>query len=68
MIRIDIKNLNIFTIISGLLFLMGIVFYVIWGMRFGVWADIGIYSVTIVLVLGGIIGVLLSLYQNPSEK
>ena len=68
MLNIDMKNMNIFTILSGLLFLAGIGFYVFWGLRFGVWADIGIYSVTIVFILGGIFGMLLSLYQNPTEE
>lgn len=58
--------MNIFTILSGLLFLAGIGFYIFWGIRFGVWADIGIYSVSIVFILGGIIGALLSLYKEPA--
>jgi hypothetical protein len=68
MLNIDMKKMNIFTILSGLLLLMGIGFYVIWGIRFGVWADIGIYSVAIVFVLSGIVGLLLSLYQTPSKE
>jgi hypothetical protein len=66
MLNIDLKNMNIFTILSGLLFLAGIGFYIFWGIRFGVWADIGIYSVSIVFILGGIIGTLLSLYKEPA--
>jgi hypothetical protein len=68
MLDIDIKNMNIFTILSGLLFLAGIAFYIFWGIRFGVWADIGIYSVAIIFTLGGIIGMILSLYQQPAKE
>ncbi|MCK5458797.1 MAG: hypothetical protein KAI20_02810 [Thermoplasmatales archaeon] len=61
-------NMNIFTILSGLFLLAGIVFYIYWGIRFGVWADIGIYSVTIFFVLSGILGILLTLYEPTDEK
>ena len=67
MININMKNFNIFTIISVVLFLIGIIFYIYWGLRFGVWADIGIYSVTIFLVLSGLIGTVLSLYEKPEK-
>jgi len=68
MLNIDMKNINIFTILSGLLLLAGIAFYIFWGIRFGVWADIGIYSVSIIFILGGIIGMLVSLYQESTEE
>jgi hypothetical protein len=61
-------NMNIFTILSGLFLLAGIGFYLYWGVRFGVWADIGIYSVTIFFVLSGILGILLTLYENPNKQ
>jgi hypothetical protein len=60
--------MNIFTILSGLFLLAGIVFYIYWGIRFGVWADIGIYSVTIFFVLSGILGILLTLYDGTEEQ
>jgi hypothetical protein len=68
MLKIDMKNMNIFTILSGLLLLAGIGFYIFWGIRFGVWADIGIYSVSIIFILGGIIGLILSLYEEPAKE
>jgi hypothetical protein len=68
MLDINMQNMNIFTILSGLLLLAGIGFYLWWGIRFGVWADIGIYSVSIVFILGGIVGILLSLYQEPTKE
>jgi hypothetical protein len=68
MISIDKKNFSIFTILSLLFLIAGIVFYIYWGSRYGVWYDIGIYSITIVFVLSGIIGTLLSLYEKPADQ
>ena len=68
MLKFNMGNMNIFTILSGLFLLAGIVFYIYWGIRFGVWADIGIYSVTIFFVLSGILGILLTLYEPTDEK
>ena len=62
------KNMNVFTIISFLMFLAGILFYIYWGMRFGVWADVGIYSVTVFFVLSGILGMVLTLYQQSDKQ
>ena len=67
MIKLDMKNMNMITIVSFLMFLAGALFYIYWGMRFGVWADVGIYSVTVFFVLTGILGMVLTLYQ-PSDK
>jgi len=67
MINIDTKNFSIFTIISLLFLIAGIVFYIYWGSS-GVWSDIGIYSITIVFVLSGLLGTLLSLYEKPEES
>ena len=68
MINIDTENFSIFTIISLLFLIAGIVFYIYWGSRYGVWIDSGIYSITIVFVLSGILGTLLSLYEKPEES
>lgn len=67
MIKINMKNLNIFTVLSIFMFLLGIVFYIYWGIRFGVWTDVGIYSITIFFVLTGIIGTILTLYEKSEE-
>jgi hypothetical protein len=45
----------------------GILFYISWGIRFGAWYDIGIYSITIVLVLSGILGILLTCYEKTED-
>ena len=67
MININTKNFNVFTILALLALVAGIVFYIYWGSRYGVWHDIGIYSITIVFVLSGIFGTLLSLYEKAEE-
>jgi len=67
MFKINIKNFNIFTVLSIIFLLAGIIHYIYWGNRYGVWDDIGIYSLTIVLVIPGIIGILLSLMEKEEE-
>jgi len=64
----DIKNYNYKTVLSLLLLLAGIIFYISWGITYGVWVNVGIYSITIVLVLGGIFGTLLSLLEGEGEE
>ena len=66
--QIRIKNFNIYTIFSLIVLIAGLLLYIFWGMRYGVWADIGIYSITIVLVLSGIIGLILSLSQEKEQE
>ena len=68
MMNIDMKNFSIFTVISLLFLIAGIALYIYWGSRYGVWIDIGIYSITIVFVISGILGMLLSLYEKPEEQ
>jgi hypothetical protein len=65
---VDIKKFNFKTILSLLLLIAGILFYIYWGVTYGVWADIGIYSITIVFVLAGIFGMLLSLLEENGEE
>lgn len=66
--NISMKNFNWKTVLSLLTLIGGIAFYVYWGMRYGVWVDIGIYTLTIVLVLFGVFGTLLSLTGTKQEK
>jgi len=68
MMKINIKKFNVFTLISLLLLISGIGLYIYWGVRFGVWYDIGIYSVTSVFVISGIVGILLSLYEKTEGQ
>jgi hypothetical protein len=64
----DEKYLNIKTIASIVLLLFGILFYIYWGVRYGVWYDIGIYSITILFVLGGIFGFLLTTHREEETE
>ena len=68
-IKINRKKFNIFTLISLLLLIAGILFYISWVIRFpNAWADIGIYSFTIIFVLAGLLGILITLYESSEEK
>ena len=51
---------NVWTILSVLLFLVGVILYLGWGITYGVWIDIGIYALAIIFVLFGAIGFLLN--------
>jgi len=68
MIKLNLKNFNFYTIVSILALIAGILFYIYWGTRYGVWYDIGIYSVVIVLVMFGIIGILLTLMEKKETQ
>jgi len=68
MIKINMKKFNIFTLISFLFLFAGIIFYLSWGIRFGVWYDIGVYSFSIIFILSGIFGILLTLYESSEEN
>ncbi len=65
--KFNIKNFNIYTVLSILFLLAGLLHYIYWGTRYGVWDDIGIYSITIVLITPGIVGILLSLMEKGEE-
>ena len=67
MLNISLKNFNFFTVLSLLMLIAGIALYIFWGTRYNVWDDIGIYSLTIVLVLPGIIGLIISLMEKTEE-
>jgi hypothetical protein len=66
--ELHLKNFNIYSILALLMIIGGIIFYVIWGMRYNVWTDIGIYSITSVLLLAGLLGFILSLSLEATEE
>jgi len=66
--NIDIRNFNWKTLLALLTLIAGILIFIYWGTRYGVWTDIGIYTLTIVLVLFGVFGILLSLTEQKEEK
>jgi membrane protease YdiL (CAAX protease family) len=65
--KTHIKNLPVL-ILSIIFLLAGIIHYIYWGTRYGIWYDIGIYSLTIVLVLPGVIGIILSFLDKKEEE
>jgi hypothetical protein len=67
MLKINVKNFNMYTIISILFILAGLLLWISWGIIYGIWYDIGIYSITIVLVLPGTIGTIISLMEKEEE-
>jgi len=62
--KINIKNFNFYTILSILVLIAGILLYIDWVIRYGILYDIGIYSLVIVFIIGGIIGFVLSLMKK----
>ncbi|MEM0466342.1 MAG: hypothetical protein QXX20_01905 [Candidatus Thermoplasmatota archaeon] len=64
---IPLKNFNWKTILSLLFLVAGFLFWVSWGITYGVWVDIGIYSVVVLFVLGGLAGIFLSLREQKQE-
>ena len=67
--KLSIRNFNAYTVLSLIVLIAALLFYLMWGLRYNVWADVGIYSITIVLVLSGILGTILSLsYEKTAEE
>ncbi len=57
-------------IFSLLVVAAGIIFYIGWNIEYieyEVWTDIGVYSITIILVIYGILGILLSLMESEKK-
>jgi len=68
MIKFNIRKFNVFTLISLLALIAGVSFYIYWGIRFNVWYDIGPYAFSIVFILGGLVGILLTLYEKTEKQ
>ncbi len=54
--------------LSFALLLGAVVFYVGWSIAYGDWNDIGLYSLSIILILFGIMGIVLSHYRIKQEE
>ncbi|MGP8073147.1 MAG: hypothetical protein ACLPZM_08510 [Thermoplasmata archaeon] len=50
------------------LVVLAVMFYVGWGLSFGVWLDNGVYAVTITLLLFGLAGMWLMLPNPPTPS
>ena len=67
MIKIDKKNFNFYTILSILFLIAGIGIWLFWIIKYGVIYDIGIYSLSIVFIIPGILGFFLSLMDKKED-
>ncbi len=64
-------KIGLTTVISLLMLIAGIIFYIGWSSYYDAWTNIGVYALTIVLVVFGVLGLLLSMTQEggePQEK
>jgi len=68
MFKLNIKNFNIYTVLSLLALIAGISFWIYWGTRYNVWDDIGPYSLIIVFIIPGILGLIISLMDKKEEN
>ncbi|MGI0054899.1 MAG: hypothetical protein ACREB9_04460 [Thermoplasmata archaeon] len=50
------------------LLILGVLFYVWWGLSYGVWIDNGVYAVVVVLVLFGLAGMWLMTPNPPPPE
>jgi hypothetical protein len=66
--QLSIKNFSAYTVFALLVLLGGILLWITWGIQYGVWSDIGIYSITIILVLGGLLGTIISLSIEKTKE
>jgi len=68
MIKINFKNFSEYSILSILFLLAGLLLWISWGITYGIWYDIGIYSISIVFILSGIIGLIISLMDTKKDE
>ena len=61
-------KLNIRTAIHFFLILLGILFYFSWGFAYGGWFDIGVYSITVLLIGFGLVGIFLYSVMDEEEE
>jgi len=66
--KISLKNFSFFTIVGILMVIAGLLFWIYWGTRYGVWTDIGIYSITSVFIIAGILVIIISLLEKNEEE
>jgi hypothetical protein len=59
-------RINGWQILSFLFLVVGLAFYFGWSTLYNAWLDIGVYSITIVLILGGVLGLLLNLAKKKA--
>lgn len=55
------------SILYGMLAALGVALYISWGLLYGVWFDLGLYAVTVVMVGFGVIGFFLYSVKEEEE-
>ena len=50
-----------------ILFMLGVGLYISWGILFNVWFDLGVYSICLMLIGFGLVGMLLYSYMERQE-
>ena len=55
---------NGWTVLSLVVLLLGVGFWLYMGTKYSNWSDVGVYSVGIVLVLFGVLGMLVSMSRR----
>ncbi|WP_297218044.1 hypothetical protein [Thermoplasma sp.] len=53
--------------ISAALLFIGLAFYLSWSIMYGTWFDIGLYSFTIVLIVFGVLGIMLTTVKDEDS-
>ena len=66
--KISLKNFSFYTIVGILMVIAGLLFWIYWGTRYGVWTNIGIYSITSVFIIAGILAIIISLLEKEVEE
>jgi len=61
------EKINAKVIVSVLVILAGIIYYVAWNLKYGAWTDIGIYSVAIILISFGAAGYMISTVPKKED-
>ena len=66
--KISLKNFSFYTIVGILMVIAGLLLWIYWGTRYGVWTDIGIYSITSIFIIAGILAIIISLLEKEVEE
>jgi hypothetical protein len=50
-----------------ILFMLGVGLYIGWGVLFGVWLDVGVYAISVIMIGFGLVGMLLYSFFERQE-
>ncbi len=54
-------------VFSWIILVIGVLIYFSWAFLYDAWTDIGLYSITVTLVVFGILGILLSIFKKEED-